>query len=37
MSISPYEKDDWELLAGEYKTFLGGSSDSTPLTASVRR
>jgi hypothetical protein len=23
-------------LAGEYKIFVGGSSDNTPLTASVR-
>ena len=37
LSIFNEQKDDWELLAGEYKIFVGGSSDDTPLTASVRR
>jgi beta-glucosidase len=37
LSIFNEQKDDWELLAGEYKIFAGGSSDNTPLTASVRR
>ena len=37
LSIFNEQKDDWELLAGEYKIFVGGSSDNTPLTASVRR
>jgi beta-glucosidase len=37
LSIFNEEKDDWELLAGEYRIFVGGSSDSTPLTAAVRR
>jgi beta-glucosidase len=37
LSIFNEEKDDWELLAGEYRIFVGGSSDSTPLAASVKR
>ena len=37
LSIFNEQKDDWELLTGEYKIFVGGSSDNTPLTASVRR
>ena len=37
LSIFNEQKDDWKLLAGEYKIFVGGSSDNTPLTASVRR
>jgi beta-glucosidase len=37
LSIFNEEKDDWDLLAGEYRIFVGGSSDSTPLTASVKR
>ena len=37
LSIFNEQKDDWELLAGEYKIFVGGSSDNTPLSASVRR
>ncbi len=37
LSIFNEEKDDWELLAGDYRIFVGGSSDDTPLSASVRR
>jgi beta-glucosidase len=37
LSIFNEEKDDWELLAGEYRIFVGGSSDNTPLTAAVKR
>ncbi len=35
LSIFNEEKDDWELLAGEYKIYVGGSSDNTPLVAAV--
>jgi beta-glucosidase len=35
LSIFDEQKDDWELLPGEYKIFVGGSSRSTPLTAVV--
>jgi beta-glucosidase len=37
LSVFNEEKDDWELLAGEYRIFVGGSSDSTPLAATVKR
>ncbi len=37
LSIFNEERDDWELLAGDYRIFVGGSSDDTPLTASVKR
>ncbi|MBP1603178.1 MAG: Beta-glucosidase [Acidobacteria bacterium] len=37
LSIFNEAKDDWELLPGEYRIFVGGSSDDTPLGASVRR
>jgi beta-glucosidase len=37
LSIFNEEKDDWELLAGEYRIFVGGSSDGTPLAATVKR
>jgi beta-glucosidase len=37
LSIFNEQKDDWELLPGEYKIFVGGSSRNTPLTASVKR
>jgi beta-glucosidase len=37
LSIFNEAKDDWELLPGDYRIFVGGSSDSTPLTASVKR
>jgi beta-glucosidase len=29
-------KDDWELVPGEYKVYVGGSSRNTPLTGTVR-
>jgi beta-glucosidase len=35
LSIFNEEKNDWELLAGEYTFFAGGSSRSTPLSAKV--
>jgi beta-glucosidase len=35
LSIFNEQKDDWEFLAGEYKFFVGGSSRSTPLTATA--
>jgi beta-glucosidase len=37
LSIFNEQKDDWELLAGEYRFFVGGSSRETPLTATVKR
>ena len=37
LSIFNEQKDDWELLPGEYKFFVGGSSRNTPLTAPVKR
>ncbi len=37
LSIFDEGKDGWELLPGEYKIFVGGSSRSTPLTAVVTR
>jgi hypothetical protein len=37
LSIFNEEKDDWELLLGDYRIFVGGASDSTPLSAPVRR
>ena len=36
LSIFNEQKDDWELLPGEDKFFVGGSSRNTPLTASVK-
>jgi beta-glucosidase len=35
LSIFNEEKEGWELLPGEYQFLVGGSSRSTPLTASV--
>ena len=37
LSIFNEQKDDWELLPGEYRIFVGGSSRETPLTATVKR
>ena len=37
LSIFNEQKDAWELLPGEYKFFVGGSSRDTPLTANVNR
>jgi beta-glucosidase len=36
LSIFNVDKDDWELVPGEYKVYVGGSSRSTPLTGIVR-
>ena len=36
LSMFNVDKDDWELVPGEYKVFVGGSSRSTPLSATVR-
>jgi beta-glucosidase len=36
LSVFNEQKDDWELLPGEYKIFVGGSSRATPLTATVK-
>ena len=35
LSIFDEQKDDWSLLPGEYKIFVGGSLRKTPLTAVV--
>jgi len=37
LSIFDEQKDDWELVPGEYRFFVGGSFRETPLTATVRR
>ena len=37
LSIFDEDKNDWSLLPGEYKFLAGGSSRSTPLTATVNR
>ena len=37
LSIFDTQKDDWSLLPGEYRIFVGGSSRNTPLTATVMR
>jgi beta-glucosidase len=36
LSIFNEQKDGWELLPGEYKFFVGGSSRETPLTATAK-
>jgi beta-glucosidase len=36
LSIFNVDKDDWDLLPGEYKVFVGGSSRNTPLSGTVR-
>jgi beta-glucosidase len=36
LSIFNVDKDAWELLPGEYKVLVGGSSRSTPLSETVR-
>ncbi len=36
LSIFNVDKDDWQLLPGEYKVFVGGSSRSTPLTGAAQ-
>jgi beta-glucosidase len=37
LSIFNEQQDGWELMAGEYKFFVGGSSRNTPLTALVKK
>jgi len=37
LSIFNEQRDDWEFLPGEYKFFVGGSSRSTPLTATATK
>jgi beta-glucosidase len=36
LSIFNVEKDGWEIMPGEYRLLVGGSSQSTPLSATVR-
>jgi beta-glucosidase len=36
LSIFNEEKDAWELMAGEYRFFVGGSSRFTPLAATIK-
>jgi beta-glucosidase len=35
LSVFDEQKDDWDLLPGQYQFFVGGSSRSTPLAATV--
>jgi beta-glucosidase len=37
LSVFDEQKDNWVLLAGQYKFFVGRSSRDTPLTATVSR
>jgi hypothetical protein len=37
LSVFNEQKDDWELLSGQYRFFVGGSSRNPPLTASATR
>jgi beta-glucosidase len=37
LSIFDETKNDWDLLPGDYRFFVGGSSRTTPLTATVTR
>ena len=37
LSIFNEQKNDWELLPGSYRFFVGGSSRETPLTAAANR
>ena len=37
LSVFDEQKDSWVLMPGQYKFFAGGSSRSTPLTATVSR
>jgi beta-glucosidase len=37
LSIFNEQKDAWELLPGEYKFYVGGSSRTLPLTAAAKR
>lgn len=36
LSVFSVDKDAWELLPGEYKVYVGGSSRNTPLAGTVR-
>jgi len=36
LSIFNVDKDAWELLPGEYKVYVGGSSRNTPLAGTMR-
>jgi beta-glucosidase len=36
LSIFNVGRDNWELLPGEYKVYVGGSSRNTPLAAAVQ-
>ena len=36
LSVFDINKGDWELVPGEYKVYVGGSSRSTPLNGTVR-
>ncbi len=36
LSVFDEAKDNWALLPGEYRFFVGGSSRATPLTATVK-
>jgi beta-glucosidase len=36
LSIFDVDRDDWKLVPGTYRVFVGGSSQQTPLTASVQ-
>jgi beta-glucosidase len=36
LSVFNVDKDAWELVPGDYKVFVGGSSQDTPLTQSVK-
>jgi beta-glucosidase len=36
LSIFNVDKDDWKLVPGEYKVYVGGSSRNTPLTGTLR-
>jgi len=35
LSIFDVDKSDWDFVPGEYKVYVGGSSQNTPLTATV--
>ena len=36
LSIFNVEKNDWELVPGDYKVYVGGSSASVPLSTTIR-
>ncbi len=36
LAIFNVQKDAWELVAGDYTVYVGGSSESTPLSTTVR-